>query len=85
MATLIDNPKGFKVIKASAIEITEIEGLGICDSCNKPHSEGYLIPVLNAWYCPRCYTKWMGYAKRYNEDIPYELRQFNHYKEVFDL
>ena len=48
----------FKVIEVSAVELTQFGGLGICDNCGNASGIGYLIPVLNRWFCPECYESW---------------------------
>lgn len=78
MASVVSNPKGFKVLKVSLVEITSIAGgMGICDSCNRSSFKGYYIAVMNRWYCPECYEQWLSRAYRYGEDEPIETKNFN--------
>ncbi len=85
MKTAEENAKGFRVIKISRAEVNEIlGGYGICDFCNKARPTGYYIAVLNSWYCPECYNEWMKTAKRYDEDIPFEERNFQRVKRLME-
>lgn len=52
--------------------IDTFDGLGLCDSCCLYSPKGYYIPVLNSYYCPKCYADWLTRAKKYDEDMPYE-------------
>lgn len=79
MAQVVENDKGFKVIKTTRVEIVSIGGYGICDDCNTPALNGYYIAVLNVWVCGFCYNDWLARAKRHNEDIKIELRNFEFY------
>ena len=65
MARIVENPKGFKVIELSRLEIVHnIWGsMGICDCCNETAPTGYYIAVLNQWFCPKCYAEWLEYAE----------------------
>lgn len=86
MATIENNDKGFKVIKTSLIEMASVYGISaICDSCNNPDFEGYLICVLNQWFCPKCYNEWLGRAKNYPDDRAIEERNFKAYSEIFKV
>ena len=88
MAKRHKNKKGFMVIRTENLaEILKFGGFGICDHCNqhKKTGTGYLVAVLNRWFCDECYTEWYNRAKRYEEDIPYEQRTFNYYQEVLEL
>lgn len=47
---------GLIAYHTTAAEITLIGGFGICDECGKHSHEGYLVPVLNHWQCPKCFN-----------------------------
>lgn len=48
MAKIVDNPKGFKVVEASRMELAcKLGGFGICDNCNMASNIGYYVAVLN--------------------------------------
>lgn len=90
MATIVDNPKGFKVIETSRTEMMDVFGnLSICDYCNSamfgnPNEiKGYLICVLNSWYCPACYEQWQKRAVNHPDDRAIEQRNFTAYSEIF--
>lgn len=86
MAKIVDNPKGFRIIEATLLEANKaFGGLGICDCCNTATLTGYYIAVLNSWYCPECYNRWVRGAKRYAEDIDTEKRNFERAKEKLFL
>lgn len=72
------NIKGFKIIETTGDEIKTIGGYGICDSCCRPSSNGYLIPALGSyWYCEKCYEEWIKNAVIYDEDKEFEARVFD--------
>lgn len=85
MAEVINNEKGFKVLKVAACELTKIGGMGICDACGKAKMEGYYIAVLNQWYCPECYKRWYAGAKNYPEDRPIEDRHYRNFQMWLDV
>lgn len=85
MAKIVDNPKRFKVIELSRNELAKIGGIGICDRCNGTSNTGYYVAVLNCWFCPKCYNEWYGCATHYPEDIKIENKNFEFYKNLFDL
>lgn len=58
---------------------------GCCDRCNGTSNTGYYVAVLNCWFCPKCYNEWYGCATHYPEDINIENKNFEYYKNLFDL
>ena len=85
MAQAIDNDKDFLVIETSMSECMMWGGMAICDSCNESSHIGYYVAVLNHWMCPKCYNEWLQRAKRYEEDIPTEIRNYNTYANILGL
>lgn len=85
MAHIVENKKGFKVIACSMSETAKFGGIGICDRCNNSAPTGYLVCVLNHWYCEKCYREWEARAKYYPEDSVYEEKNFNRYKKVLSI
>ncbi|QKF93188.1 demethylase [Campylobacter sp. CCUG 57310] len=80
------NSKGFKIIKTSRLEITAIGGFGICDSCSKTSSAGYLIPALGSyWYCEECYQEWLKTCKYYEEDREFETNKYLYFLKLLDI
>lgn len=77
MYTLDDyrDKKGFIVIPLKAKDTTKIGGLGICDFCNNASLDGFLIPVLASWYCPKCKEEWEKRSIYYIEDKQYEEKK----------
>lgn len=88
MAQIIENPKGFKVLRISRSELIEHLGkygaVGICDSCSATPQQGYYISVLNQWYCENCYKRFILNRRRYKEDEPYEEQNFLRMCSLFD-
>lgn len=83
MAVLVDNSKGFKVVKMTANEVlnTFDGSLCICDYCNaaattKTGMGGYYISVLNSLYCEKCYNEWESRAENHPEDRKIEERNY---------
>lgn len=87
MAKIIETPQKFRVIQVSRLELMEkMPGsIGICDDCNKAKQDGYLICVLNQWYCPACYIDFIKSAIRYPDDIHIEEIRFEKLKTLFQL
>lgn len=76
---------GHIVYLVTAQELGKIGGLGICDRCNQFEREGYLIPVLNRYYCQKCYAKWLKNTEYFPEDEPFEMEQAQYYEEIIGL
>lgn len=82
MAKIVENVKGFKVIYITLSELSQqLGGIGMCDYCNKGKMYGYLICVLNQWYCPRCYAEFMERAVNHPQDLKVEENNFEYYKK----
>lgn len=84
MAEIIENKKGFKVLKMRLEEINYIGGFGICDFCNMSQSEGYYVAVLNQWLCKKCYDEWYLRAKHYPQDAKIENRNFTNMQNLLE-
>ena len=70
--------QGYKVIKflkLNPIEVFE-GGLSICDYCNTFGLEGYYIPVLNRYYCEKCFSDFESRTPFYEEDLVFEEQQY---------
>lgn len=64
---------GYIVYKCTLAELVELTGgYGVCDMCNTPNKEMYLVPVLNSAMCPQCYDDWNNRAIYYEDDIPFQ-------------
>ena len=86
MAEIINNEKGFKVIKVDMVECARWGGLGICDDCNECIGLcGYYVAVLNSVLCEECYKAWYERSKRYREDKRIESRNFEYMKKHLNL
>ena len=85
MAEIVENKKGFKVISTSMSEALNFGGLGICDTCNKASFKGYIVCVLNRWYCEDCYTSWNDRATYYEEDAHFEAMKFEYFKKLLNI
>ena len=82
MARKFINEKGFTVYETNIVEIMEFGGYGICDYCNGAALKGYLIPVLNHYYCEECYNNWLERAEYYEEDRWFEERKIEYYDNI---
>ncbi len=71
---------GYVVYAATADETHRLGGMGICDYCGKAAETGYLIPVLNSYYCHECYDEWDSVGKYYPEDIAVQNRVAEYYE-----
>ena len=60
--------------------IDAFDGLGLCDSCCFYSPKGYYIPVLNSYYCPKCFEDWLTRARRYESDVPYENNKIENFE-----
>jgi len=86
MAEIIENKKGFKVIKVSFEEVHQkFRSLGICDWCNSTPDSFMYIPVLNCCYCDECYKDWMKRAVNHSEDHDFENRAFERAKQLLKI
>lgn len=78
MPKLVNKTKqGYKVIPVTLLQIHQIGGLGICDSCNSGSLNFQYIGVLNSAYCQSCFKEWESVAKYYPEDIPVETKNID--------
>jgi len=87
MAKIIENEKQFKVIEMSYVEamICFANCCPVCDRClNRKCNKGYYIAVLNEWFCKKCYENWLKTAKKYDDDIEIENRNFEYYKNLLE-
>lgn len=86
MAEIVDNPKGFKVIKMSLSETQKVFGsYGICDCCNRLLFEGFYIAVLHCLYCKDDYERFIETSFNYPEDRNIESANFEIIKQKLNL
>lgn len=89
MAKIIENKKGFKIIRIDRSELIErLAGygcVGICDRCSSHSVAGYYIAVLNQWFCQNCFYDWYITAVNYPEDRRIEESNFNRMKSILNL
>lgn len=60
----------------------------ICDECLTSLigcNEVVLLPILNEAYCPKCGKARLARVHRYPEDIPFEERRAQFYKDYFKI
>ena len=69
MSERIKTKQGYITLKTSVGEVLKWGGLGICDTCAKPNTEGYLVGVLNRWLCEECFREWEECAVFHKEDV----------------
>ena len=73
--------QGYTAYTCALIELFAIGGFGVCDSCSRiTRTSGYLIPVLNRYYCQTCFEDWLNRAEYYPEDIPFERATAAYYE-----
>lgn len=74
MVKQFKSPQGYTVLKMSLFECTSIfkGGAGICDNCGLAVLEGYYVPVLNHYLCPKCYQDFTQRTPYYPEDAHFE-------------
>ncbi len=79
---------GHFAYRVSVLEIMTTGGLGICDKCGKQHpvdyKTGYLVPVLNRWYCKECFVPFAKDAEFYEEDIWFEKDMMTRYEKQLE-
>ena len=46
---------GHVVYEATSKDTEKLGGYGVCDYCGNYAEKGYLIAVLNSYYCPDCF------------------------------
>ena len=74
---------GLTIYEATADDTKKLGGRGICDWCGNHSKKGFLIAVLNSYYCPECYAKFDSSSKMYEEDLPVEKRHVAYFDTVF--
>lgn len=86
MAYIYNNKKGFKVIRTeNRLEVLMLGGIGVCDWCNDTSKTGYLVAVLNHWYCDECFQEWYKRAVFFDEDTLIETKNYNRFLPVYGL
>jgi len=92
MAEIVENKKGFKVIKIETKRMFDVfrGTLGVCDNCNQvatigDEMAGYYVCVLNSFLCEKDYLEWNERATYYPEDSKYEIEKFNMVKDKLGL
>lgn len=82
MAKLITNEKGFKVISLTRTEeVALFDDWGYCEACEEICERGFLIPMLETYFCPRCYNAWLPGATHYKCEEVKEERTLAWYIE----
>lgn len=76
---------GYKFLKATSFEIIKLGGFSICDFCNCLASNGYLVPVLNQYLCPKCFEAWEKEGDFYPEDVPHQEKVLERYRQIFEV
>lgn len=68
--------QGYSYIRCTKEDCFNWGGASICDDCNEPMEEIYLIFVLGEALCKKCFEKWKKQSKKYEEDL--KLQEQNH-------
>ncbi len=76
---------GYVAYKIKTTELIKLGGWGVCDYCNKTENVGYLIPVLNRWYCEACFRDWLRTSRFYPDDKPFENRNCKYYEHLIKV
>ena len=89
MAIQYQNDKRFLIIKMTWREyVAATDTWGWCDLCGTNDftqtGYGYYIPVINQWYCQKCYEQWYEGATHYRVDIEKERQAFNEMKSKLE-
>ena len=86
MATLIHNPKDLHVIRLSSYEMMAVKDghFGLCDLCQEGTEYGYLLPLINSYYCPMCYKAWIDSVTLYKSEIKSEKQRYLFYSEILN-
>lgn len=82
---MVKTKSGYIAYECSVSELQNIGGLGICDFCNNFAVVGYLIPVLNSFYCRKCFERWDSKAKYYANDIIVERKNDAYYRTMIPI
>lgn len=89
MAQIIENPAGFKVIEISRSELVgklgHMGAVGICDYCSAAPTNGFYVAVLDQWYCPECYNRFIQENQPEPDDDWFENIRFAWFKKLFNL
>lgn len=66
--------RGFTYLPVTYHNCINWGGFSVCDFCNTPFNEGYLVFVLNSCICPNCFNDWLIRQREYSdEDVAYDL------------
>lgn len=86
MATLIHNSKDIHVIRLAAYEMMAVKDghFGLCDLCQQGTEYGYLLPLIDSFYCPVCYKAWIDSVTRYKSDIKPEYNRYLVYCDILN-
>lgn len=90
MAEFYRTNAGTPWLKITQKELTEYSDNDrpICDECLTSLigcDEIVLLPILNEAYCPKCGKGRLSRVHRYPEDIPFEERRAQFYKNYFKI
>lgn len=92
MAKKFENKKGFLIIEMNKDEAKSLgfglyeDGTCICIGCNDlSRDKIYYVAVLNDTMCEKCVNNFIQNTSRYDEDIPYETRNFERYSKILNI
>lgn len=81
----IKSKAGYIALKATSKDMKKFDSAGRCDYCNVIEKTGYLIPILNSYYCPECYKNWDDRNTTYDEkDSDIEEIRLDYYEEKLE-
>lgn len=98
MAKKYNNDKGFLIIEMSfdeatllcnfGCQVSEDNNIVVCDNCNNKFDKEdkiYYFAALNRAFCKECTDDIIANQKRYEDDIPYEVKHYNYYAKKLNL
>ncbi len=66
--------RGFTYLPVSSKQCISWGGFAVCDFCNTPFEEGYLVFILNSCLCPNCMSGWLKRQRKYpKKDVQQDL------------
>lgn len=72
--------KGHILIPVTREQLLEkLDSPGICDGCSAVPMKGFLIAVLNSFYCEQCTAEWEEVATYYEEDRAVEENNYEYF------
>lgn len=66
--------RGFTYLPVTYRDCFSWDGFAVCDFCNTPFQQGYLVFILNSCLCSECMADWLKNQQSYSdEDVKEDL------------